>query len=228
MIWRAMAWTSATVYEDCGARLTAAAARVWERLAASAASLRALASAAAFCFATASLAACLRAASSASFLALASAAMACASACCVRDAVCTWACWPAGMSARRVESLAIASASFDGWPVLPEATPLTAPTAVTAVAEATASPRTEIRLTRFPSSIARLGDPRGRNRAPERWPPNCGVTGGTGPVGNSRDGSAAWCAGGIRRLYGVLVFLRCGTAGGTRVSYAGPDRNETL
>ncbi|GAA2922244.1 hypothetical protein GCM10020221_18010 [Streptomyces thioluteus] len=35
------------------------------------------------------------------------------------------------------------------------ATPTTAPTVVTAVAEATANPRTEIRLTRFPSSIAR-------------------------------------------------------------------------
>ncbi len=40
--------------------------------------------------------------------------------------------------------------------MLPEATPTTAPTVVTAVAEATANPRTEIRLTRFPSSIARL------------------------------------------------------------------------
>ncbi|EFL02365.1 conserved hypothetical protein [Streptomyces sp. SPB78] len=42
--------------------------------------------------------------------------------------------------------------------MLPEATPTTAPTVVTAVAEATANPRTEIRLTRFPSSVARLGD----------------------------------------------------------------------
>src|SRR5882757_631878 len=132
------------------------------------------------------------------------------------------------MSARRVASLAVASASFEGTAVLPEATPTTLPTAVTAVAEATANPRTEIRLTRFPSSIDRLGDPRGRNRAPRRWPPNCGVTGGAGPVGNSLAGIATWCAGGIRRLYGVLRFLWCRTAGGTGVSYAGPDRSETL
>jgi hypothetical protein len=59
------------------------------------------------------------------------------------------------MSARSVAPAAVASASSLEDAVLPEATPVTAPTAVTAVAEATANPRTEIRLTRFPSSIAR-------------------------------------------------------------------------
>jgi hypothetical protein len=53
------------------------------------------------------------------------------------------------MSASSVVSAAVASKlSSEGW-VLPEATPTTAPTVVTAVAEATANPRTEIRLTRF-------------------------------------------------------------------------------
>ncbi|GGP91167.1 hypothetical protein GCM10010233_03660 [Streptomyces pseudogriseolus] len=66
--------------------------------------------------------------------------------------------------------------------MLPEATPTTLPTAVTAVAEATANPRTEIRLTRFPSSIARFGDPRGRNRAPDTGLPNYG----------SREARARW------------------------------------
>ena len=47
-------------------------------------------------------------------------------------------------------------------------------------------------------------------------------------MGNSHDGSAAWCSGGIRRLYGVLMVLLCHTAGGTDMSYAGPDRTETL
>src|SRR5215212_11865104 len=85
------------------------------------------------------------------------------------------------MSARSVESAAVASASF-GCAVLPEATPTTLPTAVTAVADATANPRTEIRLTRFPSSIARFGDPGGRNRAP-----------GTGlPTAGSREARARW------------------------------------
>src|SRR5882757_990025 len=68
------------------------------------------------------------------------------------------------MSARRVASLAVASASFEGTAVLPEATPTTAPTVVTAVAEATANPRTEIRLTRFPSSIARVVTSRTQSR----------------------------------------------------------------
>jgi hypothetical protein len=52
------------------------------------------------------------------------------------------------MSASSVAPLAVASASLF-CAVLPEATPTTLPTAVTAVAEATANPRTEIRLTRF-------------------------------------------------------------------------------
>ncbi|GGW88779.1 hypothetical protein GCM10010383_17400 [Streptomyces lomondensis] len=113
--------------------------------------------------------------------------------------------------------------------MLPEATPTTLPTAVTAVAEATANPRTEIRLTRFPSSIARFGDPRGRNRAPGTGLPNCGVTGGTGPVGNSPGGVPR----GARAAYDIamqltLLLLWCRTAGGTGVSYAGPDRSETL
>jgi hypothetical protein len=48
-------------------------------------------------------------------------------------------------------------------------------------------------------------------------------------VGNSLARSAAWCAGGIRRRYGVDLMLPWfRTAGGTGVSYAGPDRNETL
>ncbi len=107
---------------------------------------------------------------------LASAAMACASACCVRDAVCTWACWPAGMSARRVESLAIASApSSDGWPVLPEATPLTAPIA---------RPRWPRRLRvpgRNPAHTVSfqhrpLRRPSRTQSCPNAGSPNCGVT----------------------------------------------------
>ncbi|GHC31400.1 hypothetical protein GCM10010348_67640 [Streptomyces anthocyanicus] len=100
---------------------------------------------------------------------------------------------------------------------------------MTAVAEATANPRTEIRLTRFPSSIARFGDPRGRNRAPGTGLPNYG----------SREARARWTtpwAGaprGARAAYDSameldLVLLGRRTAGGTPVSYAGPDRNETL
>ncbi len=53
-----------------------------------------------------------------------------------------------------------------------------------------------------------LGDPRGRNRAPGAGLPNCRVTGGTGPVGNSLDGSAAWCSGGIRRSLWSWLVLR--------------------
>ncbi|BBC93932.1 hypothetical protein SRO_2756 [Streptomyces rochei] len=123
---------------------------------------------------------------------------------------------------------------------LPEATPTTLPTAVTAVAEATANPRTEIRLTRFPSSIARFGDPGGRNRAPEHWPPNCGVTGGTGPVGNSPCGKRRVVRGrhttNAMELVLFLMFRTSPTAlkvwevppGGAAGSYAGPDRTETL
>ncbi|GGW85608.1 hypothetical protein GCM10010297_03010 [Streptomyces malachitofuscus] len=113
--------------------------------------------------------------------------------------------------------------------MLPEATPTTLPTAVTAVAEATANPRTEIRLTRFPSSIARFGDPRGRNRAPDTGLPNFG----------SREARARWATPtrgaprGARAAYDDAmelkrVLLWCRTAGGTAVSYAGPDRSETL
>jgi hypothetical protein len=63
------------------------------------------------------------------------------------------------MSARSVESAAVASKlSLEAAAGLPAATPTTAPTVVTAVADATANPRTEIRLTRFPSSSVRTGD----------------------------------------------------------------------
>ncbi|GAA2719776.1 hypothetical protein GCM10010315_38590 [Streptomyces luteosporeus] len=60
---------------------------------------------------------------------------------------------------------------------------------VTAVADATANPRTEIRLTRFPSSIARIGDLAdaivplalaSEGTGPRKGRP---VTGGTDPVG---------------------------------------------
>ena len=125
-------------------------------------------------------------------------------------------------------SAAVASASLF-CAVLPEATPTTLPTAVTAVAEATANPRTEIRLTRFPSSIARFGDPGGRNRAPDAGLPTAG----------SREARARWATPargaprGARAAYDdavelVVVLLWCRTAGGTDVSYAGPDRSETL
>src|SRR5512147_2195650 len=77
------------------------------------------------------------------------------------------------MSARSVVPAPVGSASLF-CATLPEATPTTLPTAVTAVAETTASPRTEIRLTRFPSSIARFGDPGGRNRAPDAGLPTAG------------------------------------------------------
>src|SRR3954465_12579418 len=92
------------------------------------------------------------------------------------------------MSARSVESAAVASASL-GCAVLPEATPTTLPTAVTAVAEATANPLTEIGLTRFPSSIARFGDPGGRNRAPGTGLPTPGPRGLASPLrGHGRRG----------------------------------------
>ena len=143
--------------------------------------------------------------------------------------VCTWACWPAGMSARsvvvRLPSPRRRCVLRD---LLPDATPTTAPTVVTAVADATANPRTEIRLTRFPSSIARLvtcADAIVPLTLVLRY---CGVTGGTGPVGNSRDGSAAWCSGGIRRRCGVVVVRGFRTPGVQDVPYAGPDRTETL
>ncbi|GAA4964069.1 hypothetical protein GCM10023238_34540 [Streptomyces heliomycini] len=95
---------------------------------------------------------------------------------------------------------------------------------MTAVAEATANPRTEIRLTRFPSSIARSGDPRGRNRAPGTGLPNYG----------SREARARWAtparerargdSGGIRRRYGVetvVLYLphRLKGVGGTPKGY---------
>ncbi|GGV48412.1 hypothetical protein GCM10010261_24890 [Streptomyces pilosus] len=97
---------------------------------------------------------------------------------------------------------------------------------MTAVAEATANPRTEIRLTRFPSSIDRFGDPRGRNRAPGTDLPNCG----------SREARARWATPtegaprGARAAYDDAMELKLWfrTAGGTGVSYAGPDRKETL
>ncbi|GHK00742.1 hypothetical protein SY2F82_25390 [Streptomyces sp. Y2F8-2] len=95
------------------------------------------------------------------------------------------------------------------------------------MAEATANPRTEIGLTRFPSSIARFGDPGGRDRAPDTGLPPAG----------SREARARWATPaegaprGARAAYDgsmQLVFLWRRTAGGTTVSYAGPDRNETL
>ena len=84
-ICRAMAWTSATVYEALTAKPARRASA--ERLAASfgLARLGLAAFSAAFFLAAASLAACLRAASSAAFLAPASAASDCACACCVRE-----------------------------------------------------------------------------------------------------------------------------------------------
>ncbi|GGO34644.1 hypothetical protein GCM10012286_04030 [Streptomyces lasiicapitis] len=67
------------------------------------------------------------------------------------------------------------------------------------MADATANPRTEIRLTRFPSSIARIGD-LADAIVPLALASACkSVTGGTGPVDNSWDRSVAWCSGGIRR-----------------------------
>ncbi|GAA0483553.1 hypothetical protein GCM10009544_51710 [Streptomyces stramineus] len=61
---------------------------------------------------------------------------------------------------------------------------------VTAVADATANPRTEIRLTRFPSSIVRLGDLAGAivplalaSAYPHRANAERLVTEGTDPVG---------------------------------------------
>ncbi|MEU2776799.1 hypothetical protein ABZ646_28780 [Streptomyces sp. NPDC007162] len=99
--------------------------------------------------ASAALAAAARAVCSAVLLALASAWTAIASACCVTVAVCTWACRPTGMSWRR-EASAAGVGVPPLWLLLAEAAPATLPTAVTAVAETTASPRTDIRLTRFP------------------------------------------------------------------------------
>ncbi|WP_215447830.1 hypothetical protein [Streptomyces sp. ATCC 21386] len=68
--------------------------------------------------AIASLAACTRAVSAAVCLALLSAATDCASACRLKVAVCICACRPVGMSARRVEPLAVVSASSALWPLL--------------------------------------------------------------------------------------------------------------
>ncbi|GAB2818729.1 hypothetical protein GCM10027073_57490 [Streptomyces chlorus] len=55
------------------------------------------------------------------------------------------------------------------------------------------------------------------------------VTEGTGPVGNSRTGAPR----GARATYDnamelMLVLMWRPTAGGKAVSYAGPDRSETL
>src|SRR5215212_5661403 len=108
------------------------------------------------------------------------------------------------MSARSVVSAAVGSASLF-CATLPEATPTTLPTAVTAVADATANPRTEIRLTRFPSSIARLGDLADAIVPLTLIPPCSGpegtswdrlATGDTGPV-RTPAGVVAWCSGGV-------------------------------
>ncbi|GAA3374976.1 hypothetical protein GCM10020367_40940 [Streptomyces sannanensis] len=94
-----------------------------------------------------------------------------------------------------------------------------APTVVTAVAEATANPRTEIRLTRNPSSVARTGDPRGRNRAP----------GARLPTTGSREALTRWATPFRERR----VVLGRHTAAllsyvDTAMPYAGPDENQTL
>ncbi|GGU73082.1 hypothetical protein GCM10010275_04560 [Streptomyces litmocidini] len=91
-----------------------------------------------------------------------------------------------------------------------------APTVVTAVAEATANPRTEIRLTRFPSSTPAQVTTRAKS-CPWHWSPTYGVTEDTGP----------WCCG---RHTATAVEL-CGavrTPEGARVPYAGPDGSKTL
>src|SRR2546430_12050542 len=108
------------------------------------------------------------------------------------------------MSARTVVAPA---ASMGSGPLsAPDATPTTAPTVVTAVAEATANPRTEIRLTRFPSSIARLGD-LADAIVPLALASPCSVPlSHMGMAGHGRHwpggpslGRAARCSGGIRR-----------------------------
>jgi hypothetical protein len=79
---------------------------------------------------------------------------------------------------------------------------------VTAVADATANPRTEIRLTRCPSSIARLGDLAGAI-VPLALDSALTVTGDTGPVDNPVTGIAAWCSGGMRRhVWSCVVLYR--------------------
>ena len=125
------------------------------------------------------------------------------------------------MSARSVASRGGRLGVVGGPWLLPEATPTTAPTVVTAVAEATANPRTEIRLTRFPSSIARFGDLADAIVPLALASPTASVTGGTGPVGNSPRGESAWCSGGIRRTllscwYCVVPYrwgYRCAVCG---------------
>src|SRR6478735_9543680 len=193
-ICRAIACTSATEYEPWAEKDEAS--RTEDRLARSASffslasrSASSLSSAACF-FDLASLAAWMRAVSSADFFAAASAADAWASACCVSEAVWTWACWPAGMSASSVVSAAAASKLLSSTAgVLPDATPTTAPTVVTAVADATANPRTEIRLTRCPSSIVRLGDLADAIVPLALASLLLGSREGTGPVGDSPEGA---------------------------------------
>ncbi len=161
-----MSWTEPGLTETGGVLLSTAviADRALDRLAASVAlraSSAALASASALAwasaFAWASAAAFWRAASSAAFCSAAALAAASAEACCAVACwpmlslmVCAWA--PEGTSASRVAPAT--STVCVVLPSLPEAMPTTAPTAVTAVAEATATPRTEIRVTWIPSSIA--------------------------------------------------------------------------
>ncbi|GLX26142.1 hypothetical protein Slala02_19620 [Streptomyces lavendulae subsp. lavendulae] len=94
------------------------------------------------------------------------------------------------------------------------------------MAEATANPRTEIRLTRCPSSSVRS------DRAVARVPLDTGlrgveVTGDAGPWATPLRGLPA-VPGGIRTSAVELFVLRASRNGDTGVPYAGPDGNQTL
>jgi hypothetical protein len=92
---------------------------------------------------------------------------------------------------------------------------MTLPTAVTAVAEATANPRTEIRLTRFPSGIARFGDSDGRKRAPDTGlPTTASLEARTRWATPRRGAPRAERAAYDDAMELTLVLLRSRTAGG--------------